>query len=99
MSRYEVSFIIDTDMKDVGQQPWWPIIGEEPMPVDWLEYIKVRDLDHDEDVLDVEFEPDTINVVDMVYQPEPDKVKPKLELVVNNDDTETNTAEKAQPDS
>jgi len=87
MARYEVSFVIDTDIKDVGQQPWWPIIGEEPMPVEWLEYVMVRDLTSDERVLDVEFMPDTINVIDMVQKPEPPK--PTLQLVVNNDDNDT----------
>ena len=89
MARYEVTFVIDTDMKDVGQQPWWPIIGEDPMPIEWLEYIVVRDLSEDEYVLDVEFEKDTINIVDMTYDAltqEPQKVK--LELVVDNDDDE-----------
>jgi hypothetical protein len=86
VARYEVSFVIDTDIEDVGQQPWWPIIGEEPMPVEWLEYVMVRDLTPDEQVLDVEFMPDTINVIDMCYKEEP---KPTLELVVNNDDKNT----------
>ena len=89
MARYEVTFVIDTDMKDVGQQPWWPIIGEDPMPIEWLEYIVVRDLSEDEYVLDIEAEENTINVVDMTYDAltqEPQKVK--LELVVDNDDDE-----------
>ena len=83
MARYEVSFVIDTDVEDAGQQPWWLMLGENPMPVEWLEYVMVRDLQLDEQVLDVEFMPDTINVIDMVHKEEP---KPKLELVVNNDD-------------
>ena len=86
MARYEVSFVIDTDIEYVGQQPWWPIIGEEPMPVEWLAYVMVRDITPDEQVLDVEFMPDTINVIDMCYKEEP---KPTLELVVNNDDNNT----------
>ena len=85
MARYEVTFVINTDLEDVGQQPWWPIIGENPMPLEWLEYILVRDIADDENVLDTSFEPNTINVIDMVYHPEPEKVKPNLELVVNND--------------
>ena len=87
MARYEVTFVIDTDMKDVGQQPWWPIIGEDPMPIEWLEYIMVRDLSEDEYVLDIEAEENTINVVDMTYDAltqEPQKVK--LELVVDNEE-------------
>jgi hypothetical protein len=87
MARYEVTFVIDTDMKDVGQQPWWPIIGEDPMPIEWLEYIVVRDLSEDEYVLDVEFEKDTINIVDMTYSAltqEPQKAK--LALVVDNEE-------------
>jgi len=87
MARYEVTFVIDTDMKDVGTQPWWPIIGEDPMPIEWLEYIVVRDLSEDEYVLDVEFEENTINIVDMTYDAltqEPQKVK--LELVVDNEE-------------
>jgi hypothetical protein len=87
MARYEVTFVIDTDIKDVGAQPWWPIIGEDPMPIEWLEYIVVRDLSEDEYVLDVEFEENTINIVDMTYSAltqEPQKAK--LALVVNNEE-------------
>jgi hypothetical protein len=98
MARYEVSFVIDTDVEDAGQQPWWLMLGEKPMPIEWLEYEKpmpiewleyvmVRDLQVDEQVLDVEFMPDTINVIDMVQKPEPPK--PTLQLVVNNDDNDT----------
>jgi len=84
MSRYEVTFVINTDLKDVGTQPWWPFIGEQPMPLEWLEYIAVRDLSPDEYVLDVEFEENTINIVDMT---EKEHVihQPNLQLVVNND--------------
>ena len=86
MARYEVSFVIDTDIEDAGQQPWWLMLGENPMPIEWLEYVMVRDLQVDEQVLDVEFMPDTINVIDMVHRPEPPK--PTLKLVVNNDDND-----------
>ena len=85
MARYEVTFVIETDLEEVGSQPWWPIIGEEHMPVEWLEYIMVRDLSEDEYVLDVDFEENTINIVDMTFdalRQEPQKVK--LELVVDN---------------
>ena len=54
---------------------------------DWLEYIVVRDLSEDEYVLDVGFEENTINVVDMTYDAltqEPQKAK--LELVVDNEE-------------
>ena len=91
MARYEVSFVIDTDIEDAGQQPWWLMLGEKPMPVEWLEYVMVRDLQVDEQVLDVEFMPDTINVIDMVQKPEPPK--PTLQLVVNNDDNTTGDTE------
>ena len=87
MARYEVSFVIDTDVEDAGQQPWWLMLGEKPMAIEWLEYVMVRDLQLDEQVLDVEFMPDTINVIDMVQKPEPPK--PTLQLVVNNDDNDT----------
>ena len=86
MARYEVSFVIDTDIEGAGQQPWWLMLGEKPMPIEWLEYVMVRDLQVDEQVLDVEFMPDTINVIDMVHKPEPPK--PTLQLVVNNDDND-----------
>lgn len=84
MSRYEVTFVINTDLEDVGTQPWWPFIGEQPMPLEWLEYIAVRDLSPDEYVLDVEFEKNTINIVDMT---EKEHVihQPNLQLVVDND--------------
>lgn len=91
MARYEVSFVIDTDVEDAGQQPWWLMLGENPMPVEWLEYVMVRDLQVDEQVLDVEFMPDTINVIDMVQKPEPPQ--PTLQLVVNNDDNTTGDTE------
>lgn len=91
MARYEVSFVIDTDVEDAGQQPWWLMLGEKPMPVEWLEYVMVRDLQVDEQVLDVEFMPDTINVIDMVQKPE--TPKPTLQLVVNNDDNDTEHTE------
>ena len=91
MARYEVSFVIDTDIEDAGQQPWWLMLGENPMPMEWLEYVMVRDLQVDEQVLDVEFMPDTINVIDMVQKPEPPK--PTLQLVVNNDDNDTEHTE------
>lgn len=84
MSRYEVTFVINTDLEDVGTQPWWPLLGEQPMPLEWLEYIAVRDLSPDEYVLDVEFEENTINIIDMT---EKEHVihQPKLQLVVDND--------------
>ena len=91
MARYEVSFVIDTDIEDAGQQPWWLMLGENPMPIEWLEYVMVSDLQVDEQVLDVEFMPDTINVIDMVQKPEPPK--PTLQLVVNNDDNTTGDTE------
>lgn len=91
MARYEVSFVIDTDVEDAGQQPWWLMLGENPMPIEWLEYVMVRDLQVDEQVLDVEFMPDTINVIDMVQKPE--TPKPTLQLVVNNDDNDTEHTE------
>ena len=91
VARYEVSFVIDTDIEDAGQQPWWLMLGENPMPIEWLEYVMVRDLQVDEQVLDVEFMPDTINVIDMVHRPEPPK--PTLKLVVNNDDNDTEHTE------
>ena len=84
MARYEVTFVIDTDLEDVATQPWWPFLGENAMPLEWLEYIAVRDLSPDEFVLDVEFEPDTINIVDMTTQ-EHVIHQPNLQLVVNND--------------
>ena len=91
MARYEVSFLIDTDVEDAGQQSWWLMLGEKPMPIEWLEYVMVRDLQVDEQVLDVEFMPDTINVIDMVQKPE--TPKPTLQLVVNNDDNDTEHTE------
>ncbi len=90
MNRYEVTFVIQTDMKDVGGQPWWLFQGEEPFPPESLEYILVRDMRPDENVLDPsELFPDTINVIDMVTKKNP---KPKLKLVVDNgepDDEQT----------
>mgnify|MGYP003152129409 FL=1 len=82
MTRYEISFVIKADLEDAGMQPWWLLIGEKTMPVEWLEYIKVRDMDDDEDVLDGELDPETINIVDMVRRI---KKKPQLKLVVNNE--------------
>ena len=81
MNRYEVTFVIQTDLEDVGGQPWWLIQGEEPFPLEFIEYILVRDMQPDENVLDSELYPDTINVIDMVTKHTP---KPELKLVVNN---------------
>jgi len=92
MARYEVTFVIDTDLQSVGTQPWWPIIGEEPMPVEWLEYILVCDLTPEEYVLDVQFEENTINLIDMTGEAHEilmKEAKPNhLSLVVDNDDDE-----------
>jgi len=95
MARYEVTFVIDTDLEDVGTQPWWPLIGEEAMPLDWLEYVMVRDLTEDEYVLDVELDPYTINVVDMT-QKEAVIHQPNLQLVVNND--QSKQEDEGEPD-
>ena len=90
MARYEVTFVIDTDLKSVGTQPWWPIIGEEPMPVEWLEYIVVRDLTPEEYVLDIQFEENTINLIDMTGEAHEilmEETKPThLSLVVDNEE-------------
>ena len=89
MNRYEVTFVIQTDMEDVGSQPWWLINGEEPFSPDFLEYILVRDMKPDENVLDAEPVSNVINVIDMVTKEIP---KPELKLVVNNgekDDEQT----------
>jgi hypothetical protein len=97
VARYEVSFVIDADIEDVGQQPWWLLLGENSIPIEWLEYVMVRELESQEQVLDIEFVPDTINVIDMVQKKEPPK--PTLKLVVNNDDNPTEAAEEPQSDS
>lgn len=89
MNRYEVTFVIQTDMEDVGSQPWWLINGEEPFSPEFLEYILVRDMKPDENVLDAEPVSNVINVIDMVTKETP---KPELKLVVNNgekDDEQT----------
>ena len=90
MARYEVTFVIDTDLESVGTQPWLPIIGEEPMPVEWLEYIVVRDLTPEEFVLDVQFEENTINLIDMTGEAHEilmEETKPNhLSLVVDNEE-------------
>ena len=97
VARYDVSFVIDTDIETAGQQPWWLFLGDNPMPMEWLEYVMVRDLNPEEQVLDVEFMPNTINVIDMVQKPEPPK--PILKLVVNNDDKESEETEEPKSDS
>ena len=65
------------------------------MPLDWLEYVMVRDLTEDEYVLDVEFDPYTINVVDMT-QKEAVIHQPNLQLVVNND--QSKQEDEGEPD-
>jgi hypothetical protein len=91
MARYEVSFIIETDIEEAGQQPWWLLLGEDVMPVEWLEYVMVRELDTDEMVLRDPTPDNTINVFDMTFKPEPPK--PDLKLVVNNDDNQVDNPE------
>lgn len=90
MARYELTFVIDTDLENVGAQPWWPIIGEEPMPVEWLEYIMVSNLEPEEFVLDVQFEENTINLIDLTGEAKKivmEETKPThLSLVVDNEE-------------
>ena len=89
MTRYEVTFVINTDMEDIGSKPWWLLCGEDSWPVEDLEYILVRDMAPDENVLDGQIDPDAINIIDMVSKLKP---KPELKLVVNNganDDEQT----------
>ena len=89
MNRYEVTFVIQTDMEDIGDKPWWLLCGEESWNVEDLEYILVRDMAPDENVLDGQIDPNAINIIDMVSKLKP---KPKLKLVVDNganDDKQT----------
>ena len=80
MTRYEISFVIKQTLR---MQVCNLVVVDrrENYAVEWLEYIKVRDMDDNEDVLDGEIDPDTINIVDMVRRVK----KPQLKLVVNNE--------------
>ena len=33
-NRYEITFVIETDAEDVGRLPWYPLVGDDVMPVD-----------------------------------------------------------------
>ena len=89
-NRYEVTFVIETDAEDVGRLPWYPIIGDDVMPVDWLEYIRVRQLaDTELNLKDLTPE-DSITMIDMTYQAtKEDKPVDYIKLVVDNDRQDT----------
>ena len=89
-NRYEVTFVIETDAEDVGRLPWYPIIGDDVMPVDWLEYIRVRQLaDTELNLKDLTPE-DSITMIDMTYQAtEEDKPVDYIKLVVDHDRQDT----------
>ena len=89
-NRYEVTFVIETDAEDVGRLPWYPIIGDDVMPVDWLEYIRVRQL-ADTELNLKDFTPeDSITMIDMTYQAtKEDKPVDYIKLVVDNDRQDT----------
>jgi len=89
-NRYEVTFVIETDTEDVGRLPWYPIIGDDVMPVDWLEYIRVRQLaDTEMNLKDLTPE-DSITMIDMTYQAtKEDKPVDYIKLVVDNDRQDT----------
>ena len=76
--------------------PWYPIIGDDVMPVDWLEYIRVRQLaDTELNLKDLTPE-DSITMIDMTYQAtKEDKPVDYIKLVVDNDRQDT----KDKPDS
>ena len=74
----------------VGQLPWYPIIGDDIMPVDWLEYIKVRQLADTELNLKDLTPADSITMIDMTYQAtKEDKPVDYIKLVVDNDRQDT----------
>lgn len=89
-NRYEVTFVIETDAEDVGRLPWYPLIGDDVMPVDWLEYIRVRQLaDTEMNLKDLTPE-DSITMIDMTYQAtKEDKPVDYIKLVVDNDRQDT----------
>ena len=95
-NRYEVTFVIETDAEDVGRLPWYPLVGDDVMPVDWLEYIKVRQLaDTEMNLKDLTPE-DSITMIDMTYQAtKEEKPVDYIKLVVDNDNEDT----KDKPDS
>lgn len=95
--RFELVFVIETDKEDpheIVNMPWYPFIGEDAMPEEWLEYILVRPLIGEEAQLDFLYE-DGINVI---YEDREEELaalklqesrsnKPDwLKLVVNNGD-------------
>ena len=89
-NRYEVTFVIETDAEDVGRLPWYPLIGDDVMPVDWLEYIKVRQLADTELSLKDLTPEDSITMIDMTYQAtKEDKPVDYIKLVVDNDNEDT----------
>ncbi len=95
-NRYEITFVIETDAEDVGRLPWYPLVGDDVMPVDWLEYIKVRQLaDTEMNLKDLTPE-DSITMIDMTYQAtKEEKPVDYIKLVVDNDNEDT----KDKPDS
>jgi len=100
--RYEVTFVIETDVENVGHLPWYLIIGDELMPMDWLEYVRIRPLSNEEMSLADLTPDDSYTVLDMTFKnDEPPltaeelKLPDYISLVVDND--AENTEDK--PDS
>jgi hypothetical protein len=94
--RYEVTFVIETDVKNVGHLPWYPLIGDEVMPMEWLEYVQIRPIAQGEMSLADLTPDDSYTVLDMTYQnDEPPltaeelKLPDYINLVVDNDAEDT----------
>lgn len=110
--RYSITFVIepDVEIENIGVQPWYVILGDEPMPVEWLEYVAIRQLE-DKEMSVTDITPtDAYNVVDLTYEAQLDQKelevlerRSKFKLVVDNGDIKLESKDgqdtKDKPDS
>lgn len=96
LQRYSINFVIDfhdEDVKNVGQLPWFLMLGDAPIPIEWLEYVAVRQLEGDEGSLKDIMPDDAYNVVDLTYETQMEEKdlaalerRSNFKLVVDNGD-------------
>lgn len=107
--RYSINFVIDLqeeDYKNVGKMPWYLLLDDSPIPLEWLEYVAVRELEDNEASLKEIMPEDGYNVVDLTYEAQLDdkelevlERRSKFKLVVDNGDVKLeNNDDETKPD-
>ena len=93
--RYSINFVIEPDceIENIGQQPWYVLLGDMPMPIEWLEFVAVRELSGNEMSLKDMIPDDAYNVVDLTYEQQMEEKdlaalerRSNFKLVVDNGD-------------